>query len=84
MGFLRVDDIEHNDDQTVIPAPKASPEVVTFQGLLESVISTREEYQRARRSVPNYTGQWSDSDYYSSELHEYNVASQALLDFLKA
>ncbi|MCZ7860612.1 hypothetical protein O9X98_04265 [Agrobacterium salinitolerans] len=41
---------------------------------VERLLETKAELQRARDSVPGYTGQWNPQDYYADAQEDYNRA----------
>jgi hypothetical protein len=39
-----------------------------------ALIKAREDLDRGKKNVPDYTGQWSDEDYYREEQAAYDAA----------
>lgn len=39
-----------------------------------ALIDAKAELDRAKQNVPDYTGQWSDEDYYEDEQKAYDAA----------
>lgn len=61
------------------PITPIRPEAAELASLFDSLVEAKAELDKARESVPSYTGQWSDEDYYAEELSAYNEAANALL-----
>lgn len=64
------------------PVP-ARPEALAYAQALTEFMEANQELEKARESVPDYTGQWSSKDYYANELERYYRAADALADATK-
>lgn len=65
----------HNfDGKPVTPARESASRLA--EAML-SLIGAKLALDQAKRKVPSYTAQWSDSDYYADEQETYNRACEA-------
>ncbi len=62
----------------------ARPEAAALGAALTAFLAADGALDKARASVPGYTGQWSDKDYYAEEQEQYNRACDDLADAVKA
>jgi hypothetical protein len=76
MFLGKFDDRHDSILATRVPKP-VNPAALSVLPLLEALSDLRlaeKALEKAKDKVPNYTGQWSDADYYAQEQHEYNRA----------
>lgn len=62
------------------PITPARPEALTLAVALLTLTKAEAALGKAKREVPDYTGQWSDRDYYAEEQEDYNRAVDAYAD----
>lgn len=72
-----------NPDYSLKSATPAKPEAFILAEAICLVFKRREELNKAKSSVPNYTAQYSHEDYYAQEQEEYNLAANSLYVLLK-
>jgi hypothetical protein len=48
------------------------------------MLQARIQLRQAQAKVPSYTGQWSDQDYWQTELGQYNAACDKLAKALRS
>lgn len=65
------------------PVP-ARPEAVALAMAMTEFLKADAELEQAQRNVPNYTAQWSSTDYYAEQQEAYNRAADGLADAVKA
>lgn len=56
------------------PVP-CSDRAMVISVALANLIKAQADYEEAKRNVPEYTGQWSDMDYYAEELEALHRAA---------
>jgi hypothetical protein len=64
-------------NEIVIPARRTANDLADA---LNRLILAQKELKKKKKSVPLYTGQWSDDQYYKDEQQEVNDAANAFED----
>ncbi len=68
------------EDKIVV---KIRPEARVLADALVDFMDARKALKAAKKSVPNYTGDRSDADYYEDEQNAYNIAANAYADAVR-
>jgi hypothetical protein len=63
------------------PTP-ARPESLKLADAIYDMLQVRKALAKAKKAVPDYTGQWSDEDYYAEEQEAYNRAADRLAEVI--
>ena len=62
---------------------KIRPEANVLTVALFDLMDARKALKNAKKSVPSYTGDRSDKDYYETEQNTYNIAANAYADAVR-
>ena len=72
------------DRENVALSQKERPTALALREAFEDLQAARQAYEKAYENIPNYTGQWNNSDYVRDEEQTMIAASHAFEDALVA